>query len=332
MPFLLGSLAASAAYAAWRKADFGTGYAFPHRLRMGFVAVIGALIGARVDPQFFARAAEMWISLAAVTLFVVLGHWYNYQVFRRLAGFDRVTAFFCGTPGGLIESIELGEAAGGDVRLLTLQHYLRIILVIVLLPAGLSLLHGAPLGSAGGMRLSSDASGDLSGLPLLALVCAAGLLAAKLFRLPAGSLLGALLVSALGSAFGLWQLHSPEWVVMVAQVVVGVSLGARFIGITARMIRRSIGFALVSILGMLAIGAALAAITAPLVGEEFQVLLISMAPGGAIEMGLVALSLSVNPAFVTFHHLYRIGIAVLDVTFVSRWMGFSMHPAEARDG
>lgn len=43
-------------------------------------------------------------------------------------------------------------------------------------------------------------------------------------------------------------------------------------------------------------------------------------------MGLVALSLQVSPAFVTFHQLYRIGIAVLDVTFVSRWMGLDKAP------
>lgn len=326
MPWLLGSLMATGLVAALRGRDFPPSYAFPTGLRMVFVAIIGALIGARVDPEMLSRAQEFWISLGTVTVFVILAHAWNYVMFRRVARYDRTTAFFAGTPGGLIESIELGSAAGGDIRLLTLQHYWRIILVILLIPAGLSLLHGHAMGSAGGMTLSDDAQQDLGGIPALLAVAAAGLLAARLFRLPAGPLVGAMLISALASGFGLLQVHAPDWLVNVAQVFIGVSIGARFIGITARMVRLSVGYALLSVAGMLVIGGVLAVLSAPLVGEGIEVMFIAMAPGGAIEMGLVALSLQVNPAFVTFHHLYRIGIAVLDVTFMSRWLGITRPP------
>lgn len=322
MPFLMGSLTASALWAALRKQDFHASYVFPTRVRMIFIAIIGTLIGARVDPAFVAQIGQMWISLLAVTVFVVVAHVFNYQLFRRVGGFDGPTSYFAGTPGGLLESVELGQAAGADARILTLQHYLRVILVIMLLPAGLSIFHGEALGSAGGMQLSDDAGTDLSGLPGLLGVAAGGLVAARILRLPAGPLLGSLLVSGVGSGLGLWQLHSPPWVVMVAQTVIGVSLGARFIGVTLAMVRKSAAFAVLSVLGMLAISALIAAITAPLMGEGFEVLLISLAPGGAIEMGLVALSLSVNPAFVAFHHLYRIGLAIVDLLVVGRWLGF----------
>lgn len=332
MPYLMGSLMAAALWCGLRGGAIPEGYVFPSKLRMGFIAIIGSLIGARVDPVFLAQAPQMWISLLAVTVFVLLAHVWNYQMFRRVAGFDPATSFYCGTPGGLIESIEMGDAAGADVRLLTLQHYWRVILVILIVPTGLSILHGAPLGSAGGMRLSSDSVSDLSGLPMLLAVAALGLLAARVLHLPAGPLLGALLVSGIASATGLVDLHSPDWVVSLSQAIIGVSLGARFVGITWRMIRRSIGFALLSILGMLAIGAALAVVSAPLVGEEFEVLFISMAPGGAIEMGLVALSLAVNPAFVTFHHLYRIGLAVFDIMVVGRMLGFGPRAAAVSAG
>ena len=323
MPWLMGSLFATGLVAAFRGRDFPSGYAFPARFRFVFTAIVGALIGGRIDPDMLARVSDLWKSLATVSLFVVLAHVWNYQLFRRLAGYDRQTAFFAGTPGGLIESMEMGAAHGADVRLLTLQHYWRIILVIVLVPAGLSLLHGEVLGSAGGMRLSADARGDLSGLPVLALVAAAGLLGGRALGLPAAPLVGPLALAAAGSALGVFDLHSPAWVVALAQVVIGVSIGARFIGVTARMVRRSIGYALISVVGMMSLGGLLAVITAPLVGEGVEVMFISMAPGGAIEMGLVALSLSVNPAFVAFHHLYRIAFAVLDLTLASRWMGLA---------
>lgn len=308
--------------AALRGRDFPSKYRFPFRVREGFVALIGTLIGARVEPEMLSRVSELWISLAAVTVFVILAHTWNYQLFRRLAGYDRVTSFYAGTPGGLIDSVELGQASGANVQLLTLQQYWRVILVIVLVPTGLSLLHGEALGSVAGVKLSDDAGSDLSGMPVLLVVAAAGLTLGRVLKLPAGPLVGSMGLSAVLSATGLVHLHSPNWVMAMAQVVIGVSIGARFIGITGKMVRMSILYAMVSVGGMLLIGMAIARLTAPLVGEGFEVMFISMAPGGAMEMGLVALSLSVNPAFVTFHHLYRIGIAVLDLTVVGPRLGF----------
>lgn len=249
MPWMMGSLFATGLAAALRGRDFPSKYRFPFRVREGFVALIGTLIGARVEPEMLSRVSELWISLAAVTVFVILAHTWNYQLFRRLAGYDRVTSFYAGTPGGLIDSVELGQASGANVQLLTLQQYWRVILVIVLVPTGLSLLHGEALGSVAGVKLSDDAGSDLSGMPVLLVVAAAGLTLGRVLKLPAGPLVGSMGLSAVLSATGLVHLHSPNWVMAVAQVVIGVSIGARFIGITGKMVRMSILYAMVSVGG-----------------------------------------------------------------------------------
>jgi len=320
MPFLLGSLVATGAFAMLRPASFPARYGFPVRLRMLFVAIVGSLIGARVDSDFVAGIAGLWLSLLVITGFVALAHVWNFTIFRRLGGYDRATAFFCGAPGGLVESLELGEAAGADARILTLQQFLRVILVITLVPLGLSLLHGEALGSAGGMSLGRDTAG-IGALPVLALVCAAGVALGRGLHLPAGHLTGPLAVSATLAASGLWSVDSPGWLFSLAQIVIGASLGSRFFGATGPLIRRALWLAILSVGGMVALAAGLAALSAQAVGQGFEVMLISLAPGGAIEMGLVALSLGVNPAFVTFHHLYRITLTVLEITLMSRWLG-----------
>jgi len=52
------------------------------------------------------------------------------------------------------------------------------------------------------------------------------------------------------------------------------------------------------------------------------VLFIIFAPGGVIEMGLIALSLNANPFFVTLHHLLRIAATVVMGSFAAKhWMG-----------
>lgn len=318
LPWMIGSLVSSALLVGFLPRVVPPAFRFSELFRMVFIGAIGAMIGARVDAEVVTRAHTLLPSLLGVTLFVVLAHGGSFWVFRRLGGYDRATAFYCATPGGLIESIALGEAAGADLRLLTLQQFLRVILVVTTVPLGLSILHGEALGSSAGVNFT-DGTPDLWSIPLLLGVTALGLVVGKLIRLPAWMLVGPLVVTAVLTGFGLVTLAPPGWVIGVAQVVIGVSLGVRFIGITAALLGSALGLALVSISSMLGIGVALSLILHRLTGQDVEVLVLSFAPGGVTEMGLVALSLQANPAVVAFHHLYRISLTVLEMSVLSRW-------------
>jgi len=322
LPWMMGSLAISALVVSVLPHRIPEGYRFPVSLRMGFIAVIGVMIGAQVDGALFAQWPDMMVSLAGVTLFVFIAHALNYWLFRRVGGYDRVTAFYCGTPGGVLESIAMGEAAGADVRVLAVQQFLRIILVVTTVPIGLSLLHGAPLGSSAGLTFSKGAT-DLSAIPIVLVIGAVGLALGSVLRLPAAHLTGSLALAATLSVLGLVDLNPPGWLIAVAQVVIGVSLGVRFMGVTRRMLRVAIGLAAVSVTGMLALGVAFALAIHSVTGQSSEVLVLSFAPGGVTEMGLVALSLAANPAMVAFHHLYRITLTVLEMSILGRWLKMS---------
>ncbi|WP_102107107.1 AbrB family transcriptional regulator [Oceaniglobus roseus] len=320
LPWMLGSLITTALVVAFLPKRIPAGYRFSQPFRMVFIAIIGAMIGAQLTAEVFQQWPRYILSLAGVTLFVALAHGWNYWMFRRIGGYDRPTAFFCGTPGGLMESIAMGEAAGADIRVLTIQQFLRIILVVSLVPLGLSIFHGHPVGSAAGIGFSQGA-GEMAAIPVLLLVAALGLVLGVKLKLPAGQLIGPLIVAGAATLSGLVVLDPPNWVISVAQVVIGVSLGVRFIGITGRMLGRALGLSLASVAGMLVLGALLAGALNLWTGQPFEVLLLSFAPGGVTEMGLVALSLAANPAVVAFHHLYRIVLTVVQMSVLSRWIG-----------
>ncbi len=108
------------------------------------------------------------------------------------------------------------------------------------------------------------------------------------------------------------------WLMAMAQLVVGVALGTRFHGVGGRMIGKAVRLSLVSVASMLAIGAALALAVHALVGLPLDALIISYAPGGMTEMGLVAISLEASPAMVALHHLYRITITVVFLSMARR--------------
>ena len=321
LPFMLGPLIAVGAFVSSPAAlILPDGYTFPRPLREAFIAMIGLMIGAQVAPGLFADPGRLMISLVALTAFVLIALWGNYLLFRQLGGYDRATAFYSAAPGGLYESITMGEAAGADLPRLMTQQFLRIITVVTVLPIGLSLYLGAPVGSAAGVTLASGPV-PWSALPWLALAGLGGWALGRAAHLPAPQLTGPLVVAAALNLVGLVHLDVPVWLVNLSQLVIGAALGMRFAGIGRRMILRGLWLAALSVGGMLLLAAAIALLLRPLLGEGFDTLLISFAPGGVTEMGLIALSLAANPAFVALHHILRIVITVALIGVLGRWIG-----------
>lgn len=322
LPYMLGSLLTSALAVAFFQYHFPKGYVFSQRFRMLFVGVIGVMIGAQLRPEVAALLPLMLISIPAMAVFVLSAHAMNYAIFRRLGGYDKPTAYFAGSPGGLIESITMGEAAGADVRLLTLMQFLRIIAVVALVPVGMSIWEGHPVGSAAGLGFGPGAGGDWLGVALVMALAVAGVTLGNWLRLPAGQLLGPLVLAGALVLTGVVEITAPPWLVAGAQVVLGTGLGVRFTGMSRAMFVKGMGLSLVSVAGMLALGVALSLIVARLSGLPVDMLVVSFAPGGVVEMGLIALSIAANPAFVTMHHLVRIFMTVGELALMARFYRF----------
>lgn len=322
MPWMLGALFATALVVLLLRPRVLEGYSFPNPLRSLFVALIGVMIGTQVTPALWAMAAELSLSLAGLVVFVVLAHAGNYALFRRYGRMDRATAFYAGTPGGLIESIVSGESAGADIRVLTVQQFLRIIVVITLLPLALSLWVGAPVGSAAGLPGTAEPVGP-EALALIALIALAGMVLGEPLRLPAARLTGPLLLAAGLTVSGVIDIQLPGWLIAAAQCVIGASLGLRFQGVGLALLRRSLGLSLLSVGYMLILGAGFALALHAQTGIEALHLLISYAPGGVAEMSVIALSLSANPALVSLHHVVRILLTVVEMPLAARLTGIT---------
>jgi len=320
LPFMLGALLTSGAVAMFQAHRLPDGYAYPMPIRMFFMAIIGVMVGAQVTSEILQQIPALGISIIALTLFTGLAHAANYQIFRRIGGYDRSTAFFSGTPGGLMESLAMGEEAGANLQVLTMLQFMRIILVISLLPLGLSIWYGVPLGSASGISTEVTPVG-LDAVPLALAVGVAGTILGRWIRLPAGQLTGPLMAAAIVSGTGLAPLPIPQWLINSAQVVIGASLGLRFAGMRGKSMLRATWLSFLSVAAMLGLGLALALLVAQVTGVKFDILLISYAPGGVTEMALVALSLNANPALVTLHHIHRIFLTVIGMGVAARWMG-----------
>ncbi|SHJ75584.1 hypothetical protein SAMN05444000_112127 [Shimia gijangensis] len=319
MPFLLGSLGVTAAIAMARSTTSDPANSFPEFLRRGFIAVVGVMIGQNFSPELTGLLGSLWVSLGAVALFVVLAHGAGYMVYRHLGGYDRPTAVFASVPGGLVEAITFGEQAGGNVAIVTVQHFARVILVIVVVPLLFWLWTGQTVGSAAGAEMSAAGYSALD-VGLTAVIAVVGMFVGKWLHFPAPALIGPLVLGAAIQISGVMPLHAPSWLLNLAQLVIGVGLGAAFQDISRKQLVKSLMLGAVAMVIYLALGLSLALMVAEVTPIARDVLFISFAPGGVTEMSLIALSLGVGPIVVAAHHVFRISVTVVVMTILSKML------------
>lgn len=304
LPWMLGAL-----FTTMAASLAGLPVQGPMRLRPAIVAVIGVLLGSRFTPAVIDQAAAALVTLAILMAYLaavaaVVVPWY-----RFVARQDWTTAYFAGMPGGLSEMIELGEARGADVPAIVLAHSLRIVLTIGLMAVLFRLVLGHDVGSAG-QAVARGLPGAVDALALVACAVLGALVGPRL-HLPAPSFLGPLILSAAIHMAGLTDGAPPGLLVNAAQVALGTILGCRFLGIPLRML----GKAALYSLGATALTLILATLAAWAMqvgaGVGVDQGLLALAPGGLTEMGLIALAIHADVAFVALHHVARILVVIV---------------------
>ncbi len=321
LPSLLGSMALVAALSVLAVKPFGLTPSLPQNLRMGFIPIIGVAIGGAFSPALLQEAGRWWPTLLALLVYIPAAHFLGFQIYRRLGRIDPATALFASVPGGLLESIAMGEAAGADIRMLTMLQFMRLIFCIVLVPLGFALLTGELVGSAGGVRMTgSDVPLHLRDIAVLTAAAVIGATLGARIGLPGWMITGPVLASGLAHLTGLTAAVPPQWLIEVTQLVIGTSLGIRFQGLPKGAIRKALGLAFLAVTATLALAYVAALLLHAAVGQHTSAVFLAFAPGGLAEMSLVALSLHVSVIYVTAHHVARIVLAVFMAQLAGRWI------------
>ena len=149
-------------------------------------------------------------------------------------------------PGGFAEMILFGGEKGGNVRALSLVHATRILTLVSLTPFIINIYLDIDLSVAPGVRLLDIPAKDLVIMAVCAFVGYHGAMRIGMFG---ASVLGPMILSALASILGLIENRPPTEALILAQFVIGISIGSHYVGVTRDELRHvisaSVGYALI---------------------------------------------------------------------------------------
>ncbi len=312
LPFLFGPMAACLIAALSNVPIKGFG-----QVSVAARTILGVAVGASITPDLFHQLPQMAMSVALVPVFIALIGIIGVPFFRHVWGFDGPTAYYAAMPGGLQDMVIFGTEAGGDPRALSLIHATRVLIIVTLAPAFLTLAYGAGLTNPIGAPVTELPVGEMALMAAAALI---GWKGGERIGLFGASILGPMIVTAVLSLSGLIHSRPPAEAILAAQFFIGCGIGVHFLGVTWGELTRVVlaGIAYVLVLAVLAAGFT-GLVTWAGLGNPVEAFL-AFAPGGQAEMTVLAIVTGADLGFVITHHLTRIVLVIVGAPLVAGFM------------
>jgi uncharacterized protein len=291
------------------------------------LVLIGMSIGSVVTPETLKGITTFPLSIAMLILAMTAISFGGALYLRVVHGWDTITAYLAAAPGGLSQVMGLAAEFNLDLRGIAIVQTMRVAIIAVGLPAGLSILGlvGPSTRSIGGAFNPAQ----LDELAILVVASTGAALIAYRIRFPGGLLFGAMLTSAALHGSGLIHVVMPWWVTNTVMIAFGAVTGSRFAGTPLRLLVHFIGAAFGSFAVAVTITAIFAVVLVEILGLPIAEVMIAYAPGAVDAMMLLALALNLDPVYVGAHHLVRIFLISTTMPFVARFAGPAKLPGDA---
>jgi membrane AbrB-like protein len=285
-----------------------------HLARPCFV-MVGILLGAVVTPETLRGIATWPLSVAILVVSTLCMFAATTCYLRLVHGWDPLSALLGASPGSMAQVMALSAEFGCDLRGIAIVQVMRVLLIVLGLPAGLALF-GSTVEPVMVTRGGSDAS--LVELAVLVTVSTLSALAMWRMRFSGGLMLGAMVGSAVLHGVDLIHASLPWWAGSAAVLTLGAVAGARFANTSPRMLLSYLGAAFGSFAVAAAVAASFALIVVALLPFRIADVTVAFAPGAQDTMMVLALAMHLDPIYVGAHHLTRFLVVSFTVAVAAR--------------
>jgi uncharacterized protein len=299
----------------------------PPRARLASLAVVGGVLAAAFRPSVLPLVAANWLPVCLVVSGTLILSLAAGVLLARIAHLDRRTAALGTLPGAASGMLAMSGPLGADPRLVAVMQYTRVVVVVfsAALVSRLGLVPGSAPHEISSQSLQSSSGGTaliqdpLLAYALTALVAALGAWAGTRLRLPAGALLGPLIVGVGLEELGLVRLAWPPGVPQAAFLVLGLWVGLLFDRASLKAAGRLFPIFLVSAAGLVAACAGLGWSLAALTGIDGLTAYLATTPGGIDSVAVMALGSGADAPLVLAVQTLRLFAVVLAGALLGRW-------------
>jgi uncharacterized protein len=282
-------------------------------------AVIGVSIGALVRLSTLTALGEHWLPVLAVTVLTLLLSLGAGLLLRLQPGISPVTGAFSMIAGGASGITAMARDLGADDRMVAVLQYLRVLLIVVLMPLTATAVYGAA--SATGTAAAAGGPGWPAGL-LFTIACGVvGVVVARLAHVPVGALLGPMVVAAVADLTGLSHgAQVPGLLQNAAFLVIGLQVGVSFTRESLRTVGRALPPALAIIVALILACAGLGALLSAATGAGELDAYLATTPGGLYAVLATATSSGADATFVLAVQVLRLFVMLLSAPLLARFL------------
>lgn len=307
VPWLLGPMVAVLLGSVFWKGR----YEWPIPIRNAGMIVVGYTIGLSMTAtalrDMFYQLPSMLL-MTALLLLLCAGIAY---VVSRLSGIGYKTALLASIPGGLSQVLALAEEIKGvNFTVVAVTQVIRLMIIVISVPLLIfSPIFGGVHGPGPVAAAQTDAAAGWSGLlpnmPVFVLICVGCALAGNKLRFPTAFFLGPAIGTAVAQLAGLHGPALPPLIVNAAQLMLGTYIGLllkpELLERKLQTITLAVGSGLLLVLGACGLGALLTVLH-PVSASTG---LLSLAPGGMDQMGIIAHEIRADLSMVAGYQLFR---------------------------
>ncbi|OIJ19233.1 hypothetical protein BKP45_13830 [Anaerobacillus alkalidiazotrophicus] len=313
LPWMLGSLTL---VMVWQGLMKRKSY-WPGSIKNSGLIILGIYFGLYFSKETFLTVGPYFLPYLIATFLLILFSIFLSSIVTRWINVDNITSAFGSIPGGLTEMVIASEALNAKSSFVLIFQTVRLLTVLFLVPSTITYIFNERSSSSYEWSTATVFSFGNWNLLWFVIPVVMGILFRN--KLPAGTVIVPLLITALMNISIISLSTLPPFLLILAQVAVGIGLGKNISFSDLRLGGKYcfvyFGVSLALIFVSFGLGGLLAHFTT----LNLSTAILSIAPGGLIEMVLTASIIGGDPAIVSALQLTRILVIVIFVPSFIKW-------------
>ncbi|WP_018933785.1 AbrB family transcriptional regulator [Gracilibacillus lacisalsi] len=276
----------------------------------------GAQIGSTFTSNTLSKVIPYFIPFLIITLLLIYLCMKSGELLAKYANMESSTGVLGSIPGGLSVMVAMSESMNANTGLVAIFHTIRLMAVLFLVPLMASFMFA----QTDAQQMLTDTAIALNGWTVLLYLLLFGIAYLLRYKIPAPYVLIPMLVIASLKLLSVPVSDVPVSLYHVAQLSIGIHLG---LSITISDIKKAGNFSWIFFLFtciIIMISTVLGYMFAIMSDLSFATAMLSLAPGGLVEMAITAGEVGADPSIVGSLQLVRLLFIILVLPFIFKKM------------